>query len=68
LSEDDYARLVTAAYRALNASVILIWDGLNTHLSRKMRAFTEAREDWLTVIRLPGYAPDLNAVEGAGPS
>ena len=29
-----------------------------------MRAFTEAREDWLTVIRLPGYAPDLNAVEG----
>ena len=30
-----------------------------------MRAFTEAREDWLTVVRLPGYAPDLNAVEGA---
>jgi len=30
-----------------------------------MRAFTEARTDWLTVIHLPGYAPDLNAVEGA---
>jgi transposase len=30
-----------------------------------MRAFTDAREDWLTVVRLPGYAPDLNAVEGA---
>jgi transposase len=36
-----------------------------THRSKKMRAFTEAREDWLTVVRLPGYAPDLNAVEGA---
>jgi hypothetical protein len=34
-------------------------------ISHKMRAFTEAREDWLTAVRLPGYAPDLNAVEGA---
>ena len=65
LSEADYAHLVTAAHRALNAPVILIWDGLNTHVSRKMRAFTEAREGWLTVVQLPGYAPDLNAVEGA---
>ena len=30
-----------------------------------MRSSTEARKDWLTVIQLPGYAPDLNAVEGA---
>ena len=36
-----------------------------THRSGKMRAFTDARGGWLTVIRLPGYAPDLNAVEGA---
>ena len=30
-----------------------------------MRAYTDARADWLTVVHLPGYAPDLNAVEGA---
>jgi len=65
MSEADYAHLVNAAHHALNAPMIVIWDGLNTHRSRKMRAFTEAREDWLTVIQLPGYAPDLNAVEGA---
>jgi transposase len=65
MSEADYARLITAAHRALGAPVIVIWDNLNTHRSKKMRAFTEAREDWLTVICLPGYAPDLNAVEGA---
>ncbi len=35
------------------------------HRSRKMRQFTEANTDWLTVFRLPAYAPDLNAVEGA---
>jgi transposase len=32
----------------------------------KTRAFTKAREDWLTV-ELPGYAPGLNAVESAWP-
>jgi transposase len=31
------------------------------------RAGTEAREDWLTVVRLPGYAPGIIAVEGAWP-
>ena len=45
--------------------MIVIWDNLNTHRSQKMRAFTQAREDWLTMVALPGYAPDLNAVEGA---
>jgi DDE superfamily endonuclease len=64
LSEDDYAELVTAAHRALAAPLIVIWDNLNTHLSARMRAFT-ARQDWLTVVQLPAYAPDLNPVEGA---
>ena len=30
-----------------------------------MRAFTSAHPDWLTVIQLPAYAPELNPVEGA---
>jgi transposase len=30
-----------------------------------MRAFTDANSHRLTIIFLPGYAPDLNAVEGA---
>ncbi len=29
-----------------------------------MRAFIDAHHDWLTVVRLPAYAPDLNPVEG----
>jgi len=65
LSEADYAALIAAAHRALGAPLILVWDNLNTHRSRRMRHFTEARPDWLTVVHLPGYAPDLNAVEGA---
>jgi transposase len=65
LGEADYAALIAAAHRTLGAPLILVWDNLNTHRSKKMRAFTDAHADWLTVVRLPGYAPDLNAVEGA---
>ena len=42
MSEADYAALVTAAHRALNAPVVLVWDNLSTHRSQKMRRFTEA--------------------------
>jgi len=65
MSEAGYASLVTAAHTQLHAPMILIWDNLKTHISAAMRAFIGAHPDWLTEARLPAYAPDLNAVEGA---
>ncbi len=44
--------------------VVLVWDGLSAHWSHKMRAHLAAQRDWLTVERLPAYAPELNPVEG----
>ena len=44
--------------------VVLIWDGLSAHWSTGMRAFLDSQRDWLTVERLPAYAPELNPVEG----
>ena len=46
------------------AKVTLIWDGLPSHRSRKMTKFIASQRRWLVVKRLPGYAPDLNPVEG----
>jgi hypothetical protein len=43
--------------------VVLIWDGLSSHWSHKMRAHLDAQRHWLTVERLPAYAPELNPVE-----
>ena len=43
--------------------VVLIWDGLPSHKSRPMQAYLRAQRSWLTVERLPGYAPDLNPAE-----
>ena len=44
--------------------VVLLWDGLSSHWSYKMRAYLATQRDWLTVERLPAYAPELHPVEG----
>jgi hypothetical protein len=44
--------------------VVLIWDGLSSHWSTKMRTFLDSQRDWLGAERLPAYAPELNPVEG----
>jgi putative transposase len=38
---------------------VVVWDGLNTHVSHVMAELVAAR-DWLTVFRLPPYAHELN--------
>lgn len=63
MSETDYIRLLDGAHRLLMAPLIVVWDRLNTHVSKTMKALVTERE-WLTVVLLPGYAPDLNPVEG----
>jgi DDE superfamily endonuclease len=43
--------------------VVLLWDGPSSHWSDKLRAHLAAQRHWLTVERLPAYAPELNPVE-----
>jgi len=43
--------------------VVLLWDGLSAHRSHDMRAWLATQGTWLTVERLPAYAPELNPVE-----
>lgn len=43
--------------------VLLIWDGLGAHQSHRMKAYVARQRAWLTVERLPAYAPELNPVE-----
>jgi hypothetical protein len=43
--------------------VVLIWDGLPSHRSRRMSEWITSQHHWLWVERLPGYAPDLNPIE-----
>jgi len=49
-TETDYARLLDAAHQQLGGPVVLVWDNLNTHVSKAMRQLVAAR-DWLTVFQ-----------------
>jgi DDE superfamily endonuclease len=60
----EYRDLLIAAHHQLpGGAIVLVWDNLSVHLRAELRAFTGAQA-WLRVFRLPGYAPDLNPVEG----
>ena len=61
-TEADYARILDAAHQQLGGPLVVVWDGLNTHVSRAMRELVAARS-WLRVYRLPPYASELNPVE-----
>ena len=61
-TETDYARFLDAAHQQLGGPLVVVWDGLNTHVSRAMRELAAARS-WLTVCQLPPYASELNPVE-----
>lgn len=50
--------------RHIRGPVILLWDGLHAHRSLETQAYVRAQRSWLTVHRLPAYAPELNPVEG----
>jgi hypothetical protein len=43
--------------------IIVIWDGLPSHRSRRMLDWLADQRGWLHAERLPGYAPDLNPIE-----
>jgi transposase len=43
--------------------IILIWDGLGAHKSRRMKAYVARQRAWLSLERLPAYAPELNPLE-----
>ena len=43
--------------------LLLIWDGLPAHRSKKVVAYINSQKHWLRVERYPAYAPELNPVE-----
>jgi transposase len=57
-------RYLKLLHRHLPGPIIVLWDGVTPHRSLQTRHFAE-RCRWLTLVRLPAYAPDLNPVEGS---
>ena len=62
----DRTRLLNALghfRRAVGQLVLLVWDRLSTHTSRRTRAWMTARAADFACAFLPGYAPALNPEE-----
>jgi hypothetical protein len=62
MGERDFIALIDGVHQLLKAPIVLVWDRLNTHVSRVMHELVAERA-WLTVFLLPAYSPDLNPVE-----
>ncbi|WP_406490569.1 transposase [Streptomyces phaeochromogenes] len=62
MDERDFIGLADGVHQPVKALIVPIWDRLNTHVSHAMRELIAERE-WLTVLLLPAYSPDLNPVE-----
>ena len=62
MSERDFIVLVDGVHQLVRAPIVLVRDRLNTHVSRRMQGLVAERE-WLSVLLLPAYSPDLNPVE-----
>jgi hypothetical protein len=63
MGERDFIALIDGMHHLVKAPIVLVWDRLNTHVSKAMGELVAQRE-WLTVFLLPAYSPDLNPVEG----
>lgn len=62
--EKDFAVLLDDAHQQLRGPIVLVWDNSSLHVDKRMRTFIATRASWLTVYRLPPYAPEPNPVEG----
>lgn len=49
--------------RQLTGKLLIIWDGLAVHRSRRVRDYVEGSEGQIVLARLPAYAPELNPAE-----
>jgi transposase len=49
--------------RQLPGKLLVIWDGLAVHRSRRVRAWVEPGRGPVLLAHLPAYAPELNSAE-----
>lgn len=58
-------RFLRHLLRHVSGKLLVIWDGAPIHRSKVVKAFlSEGGAERLWLEQLPGYAPDLNPVEG----
>ncbi|MFF0449943.1 transposase [Streptomyces sp. NPDC004609] len=62
-TRQDYRDLLVRGHLQLGGPIVVVWGNLNVHRCSRLRRYA-ADHDWLTIVQLPSYAPELNPVEG----
>src|SRR5258706_3482651 len=63
IRSEQVIEFLGALKRQIKRPLLIIWDGVATHRSRKVKAWLEQQEGHLAGAQLPPYAPELNPVE-----
>lgn len=63
IRSEQIIEFLGALKRQIRQPLLIIWDGVATHRSRKVKAWLEELNGHIAVARLPPYAPELNPVE-----
>jgi len=61
----DVVRFLKHILARIEGNILLVWDGLPAHHAAEVKTFlASGAAKRLTLVPLPGYAPELNAQEG----
>jgi transposase len=63
VTSEEVIEFLANLRRHVRGKVVLVWDGLGAHKSKRTKEYLAARRRWLRVEPLPPYAPELNPVE-----
>lgn len=50
-------------HQMFSGPVTLVWDNIKTHHSRLVQQYVNDHADWLELVFLPPYCPELNPIE-----
>jgi transposase len=50
-------------HRQIEGPVTLVWDNLRAHHSKLVQRYLCDNDDWLQIVYLPPYCPELNPIE-----
>lgn len=63
IRSEQVIEFLGALMKQIGKPLLVIWDGVGMHKSRKVRNWLEAQAGRMAVAFLPPYAPELNPVE-----
>ncbi|MFF1747738.1 IS630 family transposase [Streptomyces mirabilis] len=61
-TKKDFPRFLALLHHRLDGPVTVVRDNYSSHISKHVKQYAQ-RQDWLSIIQMPSYAPELNPVE-----